>query len=91
MEVYFTLTGNVLAFADDHALEALDAVVNLPGVHVQHSDEIFAAITYAKQGMPFKDACVLAFSAEASRLMTFDKPFVKRAAKLKLRPVVQAP
>jgi predicted nucleic-acid-binding protein len=34
---------------------------------------------------------VLAFSAEASRLVTFDKPFAKRAAKLKLRPVVQVP
>lgn len=91
MEVYFTLTGSVLAFADDHALDALDAVLRLPGVEVQHADEVFAAIAYARQGLPFKDACVLAFSAEASRLVTFDKPFAKRAAKLKLRPLVQVP
>jgi predicted nucleic-acid-binding protein len=91
MEVYFTLTGSVLAFADDHALEALDAVLRLPGVEVQQADEVFAAIAYARQGLPFKDACVLAFSADASRLVTFDKPFSKRAAKLKLRPVVQVP
>lgn len=91
MEVYFTLTGSVLAFADDHALGALDAVLRLPGVEVQHADEVFAAIAYARQGLPFKDSCVLAFSAEASHLVTFDKPFAKRAAKLKLRPAVQAP
>ena len=91
MEVYFTLTGGVLAFADDHALDALDAVLRLPSVEVQHADEVFAAIAYARQGLPFKDACVLAFSAEAARLVTFDKPFAKRAAKLKLRPVVQVP
>jgi predicted nucleic acid-binding protein len=60
MEVYFTLTGSVLAFEDQHALEASDAVLRLPGV-------------------------------EASRLVTFDKPFAKSAAKLKLRPVVQMP
>jgi predicted nucleic-acid-binding protein len=64
MEAYFTLTGSVLAFSDDQALEALDAVLQLPGVTVQHADEVFTAI---------------------------DKPFAKRAAKLKLKPLVQAP
>lgn len=67
MEVYFTLTGSVLEFSADHALEALE------------------------QGVPFKDACVLAFSAEASCLVTFDKPFAKRATSLNLRPVVRLP
>ena len=91
MEAYFTLTGSVLAFSDDHALDALDAVLQLPGVAVQHAEGVFAAIAYARQGLPFKDACVLAFSADAERLLTFDKPFVRRAAKLKLKPAVQAP
>lgn len=66
MEVYFTLTGSVLAFSDGHALEALDAVLRLPGVSVQNTEEIFAAIGFARQGMPFKDACVLAFSGGAA-------------------------
>lgn len=91
MEVYFTLTGNVLDFAEGEALAALDAVLQLPGVEVQNADEVFAAIGVAKQGMPFKDACVLAFSAGASQLMTFDKPFAKRAAKLGLLPEVLVP
>ena len=38
MEAYFTLTGSVLAFSDDHALDALDAVLQLPGVAVQHAE-----------------------------------------------------
>lgn len=91
MEVYFTLTGSVLAFSEAQALEALDAVLHLPGLQVQHADEVFTAIAYARQGVPFKDACVLAFSAQASRLVTFDKPFAKRAAKLNVKPKVQAP
>lgn len=91
MEVYFTLTGGVLAFSDEQALAAMDAVLQLPGVTVQSADEIFAAIAYARQGMPFKDACVLAFSAAATSLMTFDKAFVKHAARLKLQPVVRFP
>jgi predicted nucleic-acid-binding protein len=91
MEAYFTLTGSVLDFSDEHALEALEAVLRLPGVEVQHADEVFVALAYAQQGLPFKDACVLAFSASAEELMTFDKPFAKRAAKLKLQPVVRHP
>ena len=73
------------------ALEALDAVLRLPGVSVQNTDEVFAAIGFARQGIPFKDACVLAFSADAARLLTFDRAFVKHAARLKLKPVVQSP
>lgn len=91
MEVCFTLTGNVMAFSDDQALAALDAVLQLPGVTVQNADQVFAALGYARQGMPFKDACVLAFSATAVKLLTFDKAFVKHAARLKLKPDVQAP
>ena len=91
MEVYFTLTGSVLSFSDDQALAALDAVLQLPGVTVHNADEVFTAIGYARQGMPFKDACVLAFSTPATSLLTFDKAFVKHAARHKLKPVVQAP
>jgi predicted nucleic-acid-binding protein len=91
LEAYFTLTGKVLDFSEDEALGALEAVLQLPGVKVQNAEEIFTAIGFAKQNMPFKDACVLAFSAEADRLMTFDKPFAKRAAKLGLRPEVLVP
>lgn len=91
MEVYFTLTGSVLAFSDAQALAAMDAVLQLPGVTVQSADEVFSAIAYARQGMPFKDACVLAFSASATDLRTFDKAFVKHAARLKLKPPVQIP
>ncbi len=91
MEVYFTLTGSVLSFSDDQALAALDAVLQLPGVTVHNADEVFTAIGYARQGMPFKDACVLAFSTPATSLLTFDKAFVKHAARLKLKPVVQTP
>lgn len=73
------------------AARALEAVLQLPGVTVQNAEEVFAAVGFAKQGMPFKDACVLAFSSGASRLVTFDKPFAKRAAKLGLRPEVFIP
>ena len=91
MEVYFTLTGSVLAFSEVQALAALEAVLQLPGVTVQSADQVFAAISYARRGMPFKDACVLAFSTTATKLLTFDKAFVKTTARLKLKPEVQTP
>ena len=91
MEVYFTLTGNVLDFGEAETLSALEAVLKLSGVRVQSASEIFTAIDFSKQGMPFKDACVLAFSAEANKLVTFDKPFAKRATRLGLRPEVLIP
>ena len=53
--------------------------------------EVSAAIRIARQGMPFKDAFVLAFSAEADQLVTFDRAFVKRAARLQLKPKVDFP
>jgi hypothetical protein len=60
-------------------------------VAVQHADETFGAIAYARQGLPFKDACALAFSADAAKLITFDNPFAKRSAKLALKPRVESP
>jgi predicted nucleic acid-binding protein len=72
-------------------MEVLDAVLRLPGVSVQNAVEVSAAIRIARQGMPFKDAFVLAFSAEADQLVTFDRAFVKRAARLQLKPKVDFP
>ncbi len=60
-------------------------------VSVQNAVEVSAAIRIARQGMPFKDAFVLAFSAEADQLVTFDRAFVKRAARLQLKPKVDFP
>ena len=87
-EVFFTLTGTVLAFSDEDALSALEALFSLPGLTVQDLATFEAAISHARQGLPFKDACVLAFSREADELVTFDRQFAKRAAKLGLHPVV---
>jgi predicted nucleic acid-binding protein len=91
MEVYFTLTGQVLGFSDAQALEALGAVLQLPGVTVQNADETFTALAYASQGLAFKDACVLAFCGQAAQLVTFDRKFAKDASRLKLHPRVSAP
>ena len=90
-EVFFTLTGTVLAVADADALDALDALFALPGVTVQDRAAFETAIGYARQGLPFKDACVLAFSHPASELVTFDRQFAKRANKLGMLPVVRQP
>ena len=87
-EVFFTLTGMVLAFSDEDALNALEALFSLPGVSVQELAAFEAAISHARHGLPFKDACVLAFSRQADELVTFDRQFSRRAAKLGLRPPV---
>ena len=88
-EVFFTLTGTILAFSDEDALNALEALFSLPEVLVQDVATFEAAIGHARQGLPFKDACVLAFSREADELVTFDRQFAKRAEKLGLHPAVK--
>ena len=57
-----------------------------------------SAICHSRQGLPFKDACVLAFSRQAgalahqtvTELATFDRQFAKRATKLSLLPGVSS-
>ena len=88
-EVFFTLTGAVLEFSDKDALEALEALFSLPGVSVQDLAKFEAAMIHVRQGLPFKDAGVLAFSQEADELVTFDRQFARRAEKLLLRPAVR--
>lgn len=90
-EVFFTLTGSVLQIADTDALDALEALFSLPAVTVQDRATFDAAIGHARNGLPFKDACVLAFSHPATELVTFDRQFVKRVAKLGLKPTVNQP
>ena len=88
-EVFFTLTGAVLAFSDKDALNALEALFSLPGVSVQDLAAFEAAMSHVRQGLPFKDACVLAFSQEADELVTFDRQFARQADKLRLHPAVR--
>ena len=52
---------------------------------------LFVSIPVVREAYFTLTGSVLAFSADAERLITFDKPFVRRAAKLKLKPAVQAP
>lgn len=90
-EVFFTLTGSVLGLTDDDAFDALEALFMLPGVQVQDRTSFEAAIRLARQGVPFKDACILAFSGEADEVVTFDRQFVKRAARASASPAVRLP
>ena len=89
--VSFTLTGGVLGFSGDDAFDALDALFLLPDVRVQDRVHFEAAIRLARQGVPFKDACILAFSSEADEVATFDRQFIKRAIGTGAKPVVRLP
>lgn len=90
-EVYFTLTGSVLGLTDDDAFDALEVLFVLPGVQVQDRAHFETAIGLARRGVPFKDACILAFSGGADEAVTFDKQFVKRAATAGASPAVRLP
>ena len=90
-EVFFTLTGSVLGFSDGDAFDALDALFALNGIQVQDRTHFEAAIRLARRGVPFKDACILAFSSEADEVATFDRQFIKRAIGAGAKPVVRLP
>lgn len=90
-EVFFTLTGSVLGVSELDACDALEALCVLPAVQVQDRAQFEAAIGLARQGVPFKDACILAFSVEANEVVTFDRQFIKRALRAGTSPAVRLP
>ena len=67
----------------------LTALINLPNLKAERTDALREALRGYRGGMGFADALHLALSAGQKKFMTFDKPFVKQAKKLALKPDVQ--
>ena len=62
--------------------------LGLPNFKPVHADIARAALAHFAQGMDFGNALHLALSSDDKAFMTFDKAFVRKAAKLAVGPRV---
>lgn len=79
------------AYALDPATirSSLLRLFGLPNVVVEDRDQVLAAIRLNEQGIDFADALHHAAAHEADSFRTFDAQFVRRSARLGLRPSVR--
>ncbi len=70
--------------------KGLTLLLGLPNFKPLQADVIRAALSHYAQGMDFADALHLMLSRSDQAFMTFDKAFVRRAAKLAVVPEVMA-
>ena len=72
--------------------ECIAHLIALPGVMVEDHNQIEAALRHCRRGIDFADALHHAASHACSEMLTFDdRGYVRRAAKLGLKPPVRLP
>jgi len=86
-ELVWVLEANDCAAAD--VSRGLELLLALPNFRPAQADALRQALHGYAQGMDFADALHLTLSQDEESLMTFDKAFVRKAAKLSLAPAVK--
>ena len=61
---------------------ALRSLFGTPGVEVQSAPAVAKALGWFEQGMDFADALHLAIAQDCDGLVTFDRDFIKTAARI---------
>ncbi|MEO7742852.1 MAG: type II toxin-antitoxin system VapC family toxin [Usitatibacter sp.] len=73
-------------------LECIEHLIALPGVTVEDHDQVETALRLCRRGIDFADALHHAASHACSEMLTFDdRGYVRRAARLGLKPPVRLP
>ncbi len=62
--------------------DALEALLGLPNVTVQREDLVSGALEAFRKGVPFADAVHVLSVETATEMLTFDRPFQKRASRI---------
>lgn len=71
-------------------LDCLAHLIALPGVTIEDHEQVETALRACGRGLDFADSLHLAASHRCSELLTFnDRGYVRRAAKLRLKPPVR--
>ena len=83
LELVWVLEANDTKPAD--ISRGLDLLLGLPNFTPPHANAVREALRGYGQGMDFADALHLALSSHDEAMLTFDKAFVRKAAKLGLR------
>ena len=88
MEMVFTLE-SVYRNSRDEIVTALRTIFGLTTVTVESQSVTAHAITWYAEGMDFGDAMILASSAGADKVATFDRDFQRLAARIGATPRVE--
>ncbi|MBI3918455.1 MAG: type II toxin-antitoxin system VapC family toxin [Betaproteobacteria bacterium] len=71
-------------------IDCLAHLIALPGITVEDHDQVEAALRRCRDGMDFADALHHAASHACTEMLTFDdRRYVRRAARLALKPPVR--
>lgn len=70
------------ALGPDAVVRSMRAVLGLPNVAVENEGQVAQALLWHEAGMDFADALHLASCAAASRFLTFDVKFARKALAL---------
>lgn len=71
-------------------IECLAHLMALPGITIEHHEQVEIALRHCRAGVDFADALHHASSEACSELLTFDdRRYVRRAARLRLKPPVR--
>jgi predicted nucleic-acid-binding protein len=71
-------------------IECLAHLMALPGVTIEDHEQVEIALRHYRAGVDFADALHHASSEACSELLTFDdRRYVRRAARLELKPPVR--
>ena len=74
----------------EKVISCLAHLIALPGVTVENHDQVEMALRHCRDGVDFADALHHAASQACSEMLTFDdRGYVRRAAKLGLKPPVR--
>lgn len=76
----------------DKVIDCLAHLIGLPGVTIEDHDHVETALRHCRAGIDFADALHHAASQGSSEMLTFDdRGYVRRAAKVGLKPPVRLP
>ena len=82
---------SVYGLKRDLVMRALLDFAALPGIEIEDGAGLAQAIRLVQTGFEFEDAYHFAGARHADALLTFDRSFVRRAARAGLRPEVKVP
>jgi len=81
---------SVAGQAAGKAIECLAHLVALPGITIEDHEQVDIALRHCRAGVDFADALHHASSEACSEMLTFDdRGYVRRAARLGLKPPVR--
>lgn len=72
-------------------IRAFRGLIAIRHLHLEQEEQVLQALDWYAQGLDFADALHLLRSEGCSALLSFDRPFARKAGELGISPVVQRP